>query len=734
MENNETCSEKTITEQHLSLDEQTVDNMCSTVTDSSRATVALDESHLIDSSQTAVNFDKSHFKSDVTSKDLHTQEINNESKLSTLPCLSAPDCDFSSCLVDRTTISPPLEVTTFSALNDSNNSSCSSSDEEEKFCAIEQVQKNDDATGNILKTEGEPTNEIETKPLSSLTNTSLLNAPDSVFLEAQIKSLSPLSSVTQQVEDVVDSTASPLLSPALQQMAASSPNSVVASALGETTPITAGDDVASPTAAKASTSQSEVASSKKHFSGLDDVLFNLADIPVESYSARQRSTINSEHQKEEARAQRQREREAERQEQAATAAARAAAVSAQKAMHSSAVGMHHTVAHQHPSNVCHALGNVTAAARHTAPVPNPYAAHSMHYGGPAAATALQHLQPHHTQTQPAVQFHPHQQYSATQQQPLMPSQQQMQAQTQHSVPPSAYPNYGLPNQVAAGPDFSAEYGSAYSSSSSQMHPSAHHGAPHLPPPPPAHQQLQPEQLTQPHHSVSAPPPPLPHQPSHQQSLLSLQQVHKQSSTPQQIHQQPLTPQQMQPLTPQQLHQPVKVLTPTSVVPSPGPPPQPSSVSPPLGQPFQQSLSLTQSTPPLGVQHQSSAQTSPDSASNASGGGCGASSASEHQIKSVRVTNGVVSFPCKMCNKVYNNRSSLRSHVKKHYPEEEKPFKCQQCSYSSHYRANLMKHMDTNHNEVSDRWLCEYCQKSFSNETEMREHLKLHNVDGSITHK
>lgn len=48
--------------------------------------------------------------------------------------------------------------------------------------------------------------------------------------------------------------------------------------------------------------------------------------------------------------------------------------------------------------------------------------------------------------------------------------------------------------------------------------------------------------------------------------------------------------------------------------------------------------------------------------------------------------------CKLCNKIYKNKSGLETHLDSHKPESEKIYKCETCpkSYSSQYLLNQHK--------------------------------------------
>ncbi|CAH8853617.1 unnamed protein product [Trichobilharzia szidati] len=78
--------------------------------------------------------------------------------------------------------------------------------------------------------------------------------------------------------------------------------------------------------------------------------------------------------------------------------------------------------------------------------------------------------------------------------------------------------------------------------------------------------------------------------------------------------------------------------------------------------------------------------------------------------------------CEVCHVVYANRSSLRSHMKKHLNQSIKRHQCDQCPYSTQYGKNLFKHIESMHTVDScQEYRCEGCTRSFTNEDLLRDH-------------
>ncbi|CAL8080487.1 unnamed protein product [Calicophoron daubneyi] len=78
--------------------------------------------------------------------------------------------------------------------------------------------------------------------------------------------------------------------------------------------------------------------------------------------------------------------------------------------------------------------------------------------------------------------------------------------------------------------------------------------------------------------------------------------------------------------------------------------------------------------------------------------------------------------CEVCHAVYANRSSLRSHMKKHINHVSKRHQCDQCPYSTQYGKNLFKHVESMHTaDKGSQFRCEGCSRCFSSEILLRDH-------------
>lgn len=86
------------------------------------------------------------------------------------------------------------------------------------------------------------------------------------------------------------------------------------------------------------------------------------------------------------------------------------------------------------------------------------------------------------------------------------------------------------------------------------------------------------------------------------------------------------------------------------------------------------------------------------------------------------------YECEVCGAIYTNRSSLRSHLKKHSGQIIKRHQCQHCPYSTQYGKNLLKHIESTHIGAGDcKFRCTSCNLSFPNELMLRNHEQTHST-------
>ncbi|GFS42759.1 zinc finger protein 85 [Nephila pilipes] len=77
--------------------------------------------------------------------------------------------------------------------------------------------------------------------------------------------------------------------------------------------------------------------------------------------------------------------------------------------------------------------------------------------------------------------------------------------------------------------------------------------------------------------------------------------------------------------------------------------------------------------------------------------------------------------CYICQKSYNQFSSLVTHVKQH--TKEMPFSCQDCRRSFRQIGNFQRHMTTHRGDRP--YKCPKCNKSFADPATLRNHMRVH---------
>lgn len=86
-----------------------------------------------------------------------------------------------------------------------------------------------------------------------------------------------------------------------------------------------------------------------------------------------------------------------------------------------------------------------------------------------------------------------------------------------------------------------------------------------------------------------------------------------------------------------------------------------------------------------------------------------------------IHNGETNYQCEYCNKCFRWDSSLRTHIKTH--TNERPHRCSSCTYSFRRSCDLKRHMITHTNEKN--FSCVHCDKKFTRNSSLQRHIRAH---------
>ncbi|XP_061183806.1 zinc finger protein 85-like [Saccostrea echinata] len=118
--------------------------------------------------------------------------------------------------------------------------------------------------------------------------------------------------------------------------------------------------------------------------------------------------------------------------------------------------------------------------------------------------------------------------------------------------------------------------------------------------------------------------------------------------------------------------------------------------------------------------------------------CGRAFKTEHYLRSHFVSRhlkledvnsyGFKVYTCEVCQKLFSDKSDLKSHMNKH--TGEKPFKCAYCNKGFSDRSNMRAHQRI-HQEVRPH-LCNICGKGFIFNRDLKKHLRSHSPQADDT--
>ena len=79
------------------------------------------------------------------------------------------------------------------------------------------------------------------------------------------------------------------------------------------------------------------------------------------------------------------------------------------------------------------------------------------------------------------------------------------------------------------------------------------------------------------------------------------------------------------------------------------------------------------------------------------------------------------FPCELCNKIFSRRHSLDAHIKAcHMSDKEKLEQCPSCQKVFEWKSKLLSHVERAHKEKT--LPCDQCEMKFSNKTSLIKHI------------
>jgi KRAB domain-containing zinc finger protein len=89
----------------------------------------------------------------------------------------------------------------------------------------------------------------------------------------------------------------------------------------------------------------------------------------------------------------------------------------------------------------------------------------------------------------------------------------------------------------------------------------------------------------------------------------------------------------------------------------------------------------------------------------------------------------LNFQCKICNKFYKSKLSLKNHMEYH----NKKFECKICSKMFSTQAYLNQHTKCHHKNPKS-FQCEICDKKFNEKHSLKNHQKTHDINRIKLHK
>lgn len=98
----------------------------------------------------------------------------------------------------------------------------------------------------------------------------------------------------------------------------------------------------------------------------------------------------------------------------------------------------------------------------------------------------------------------------------------------------------------------------------------------------------------------------------------------------------------------------------------------------------------------------------------------------------RVHNRLQSYHCDVCDKDFNRKNNLDSHILKHHPDDvhlvtSKFYTCKYCIFRTLRKNELALHMFTHSKQVAELFTCDQCEYTSYYKSAMTRHMTIHSV-------
>ena len=86
--------------------------------------------------------------------------------------------------------------------------------------------------------------------------------------------------------------------------------------------------------------------------------------------------------------------------------------------------------------------------------------------------------------------------------------------------------------------------------------------------------------------------------------------------------------------------------------------------------------------------------------------------------------------CDYCERIFRSTIELKAHVNNHLGLRS--YECDMCEKSYNNYSTLLKHIKNIHkNKIEKAFRCEFCERTFNYEKDLKNHVNLHKVTNQL---